>query len=126
MGQEQDYLMRSVKDIAKVIAKIVLGKSDINYELPAVENYTGEDFLYKRLFELLAEGKINEAENLLFEELDGMNKRKLDIALAFYMKLSEYDNIYLEEHDYTREEINQGLEDVARKYGIGNLMTYIN
>lgn len=124
MGQEQDYLMRTVKDITKVIAKIVLGKSDTNYELPA-ENYTGEDFLYKRLLELLTEGKINAAENLLFEELDGMNKRKLEIALAFYTKLNEYDKAYLEEHDYTKEEINQGLEDVARKYGIADLMTYI-
>lgn len=125
MGQEQDYLMRTVKDITKVIAKIVLGKSDTDYELPAVENYTTEDFLYKRLLELLAEGKINAAENLLFEELDGSNKRKLEVALAFYTKLSEYDKAYLQEHDYTKEEINQGLEDVARKYGIGDLMTYI-
>ena len=125
MGQEQDYLIRSVKDLTKVIAKIVLGKSDTNYELPILENYTEEDLLYKRLFELLAEGKINTAENLLFEELDGRNKRKLEIALAFYTKLNEYDRIYLERNHYTREEINQGLEDVARKYGIGDLMKYI-
>ena len=125
MGQEQDYLMRTVKDITKVIAKIVLGKSDTEYELPAVENCTAEDFLYKRPLDLLAEGKINAAENLLFEELDGSNKRKLEVALAFYTKLSEYDKDYLKEHDYTKEEINQGLEDVARKYGIGDLMAYI-
>lgn len=125
MGQEQDYLMRTVKDITKVIAKIVLGKTDTNYELSEAENYTGEDFLYKRLIELLAKGEINTAENLLFQELDGSNKRKLEVALAFYTKLSECDKTYLEEHNYTKEEINQGIEDVARKYGIGDLMTYI-
>ena len=125
MGQEQDYLMRTVKDITKVIAKIVLSKSDTNYELSAVENYTAEDFLYKKLLELLAQGEINAAENLLFEELDGRNKKQLEIALSFYTKLSEYDEVYLQSHDYTKEEINQGLQDVARKYGIGDLMTYI-
>lgn len=125
MGQEQDYLMRTVKDMAKVIAKIVLGKSDTNYELPAVENDTTEDFLYRKLIELLVDGEINAAENLLFEEIDGENKKKLEVALAFYTKLGEYDEAYLQAHDYTKEEINQGLEDIARKYGIGNLMAYL-
>lgn len=125
MGQEQDYLMRTIKDIAKVIAKIVLGKTDTNYELPAVENYTGEDFLYKKLLEMLEDGEINVAENLLFEELDGKDKRKLEVALAFYTRLSEYDEAYLQAHAYTKEEINQGLEDVARKYGIEHFMQYL-
>lgn len=125
MGQEQDYLMRTIKDIAKVIAKIVLGKTDTNYELPAAENYTGEDFLYKKLLEMLEDGEINAAENLLFEELDGKDKRKLEVALAFYTRLSEYDEAYLQAYAYTKEEITQGLEDVARKYGIENFMQYL-
>lgn len=125
MGQEQDYLMRTIKDIAKIIAKIVLGKTDINYELPAAENYTTEDFLYKKLIEMLANGEINAAENLLFEELDGKDERKLEVALAFYARLSEYDEAYLQAYAYTKEEINQGLEDVARRYGIESLIQYL-
>lgn len=125
MGQEQDYLMHTIKDIAKVIAKIVLGKTDTNYELPAAENYTEEDFLYKKLLEMLEDGEINVAENLLFEELDGKDKRKLEVALAFYTRLSEYDEAYLQAYAYTKEEITQGLEDVARKYGIENFMQYL-
>lgn len=48
MAYENDYMMRTIKEMLRVIAKL-LGKTTVTYELPAEENDTAEDALYRRL-----------------------------------------------------------------------------
>ena len=36
----------------------------------------------------------------------------------FYQHLDEFDDDFLEEHDYSREEILEGLESLAEAYGL--------
>lgn len=71
MGYQDDYVMRTISDLVRAIARLVLGKSDIDYDLPEDEDkYTDLDRVYKRLKDLVDEGNINDAENLLTDELD--------------------------------------------------------
>lgn len=64
---EQDYLMRIIKEIAKLMAKVILHKETAGID-PSNENEQTENyFLYKRLVNLADNGKINEAENLLYD-----------------------------------------------------------
>ena len=71
MGYQDDYVMRTISDLVRAIARLVLGKSDIDYDLPEDEDkYTDLDRVYKRLKDLVDEGNINDAENLLTDELE--------------------------------------------------------
>ena len=71
MGYQDDYVMRTISDLVRAIARLVLGKNDIDYDLPEDEDkYTDLDRVYKRLKDLVDEGNINDAENLLTDELD--------------------------------------------------------
>ncbi len=115
---EQDYFMRIVKDLVRVLAKILLNKDTATYELPDEGNYTQTDFLHKQLLDLLSQGKINEAENLLFEELEPANKKYMELALDFYERLNNFEDEFLETNDYSREEIEQGLKEIAKKFGV--------
>ena len=115
---ERDYIMRQIEDFARMLAKLFLHKDTIWYEPPAESRYSQTDFLHRQLCELVGEGKLNQAENLLFEKLDPQDTGFLELAIDFYMRLDQLDDQYLEEHDFSREEIYQGLQDAARVYGV--------
>ena len=70
MAYENDFIMRQVRDMTRMLAKILFGKNTATYEYQQEDNYTAADSLYARLITMVDAGKINEAENRLYEELD--------------------------------------------------------
>jgi len=68
--------------------------------------------------ELLADSKINEAEDLLFAEMDTNDIDSYLLAFDFYFRLSEYDDAYLEQCDFSRDEVADGLMEVKKLFGV--------
>lgn len=83
-----------------------------------MEKYTQTDYLHKQLLSLINQGKINEAENMLYEELGPKNKKYIELALDFYGRLNNLDDEFLEKNNFPREEIEQGLKAVAKEFGV--------
>ena len=124
MDYEQDYIMRLIKDMARMIARLLLGKDSPAYELPEEEEEdSGADAAYRELARLIDEGRINEAENRLCDYLDqgSGSREELAAALGFYDHLSGCSEDFLEEHDYSREEIYDGLRELAARFGVTGL-----
>ena len=115
---KQDYMMRMVDDLVRLLAKLLFNKDAITYELPSEENYTQTDYLYEQLLCLIGKGKINEAENLLFENINLNNKKYTELALVFYIRLNNLDDELLEKANFPREEIEQGVKEIAKIFGI--------
>ena len=115
---KQDWIIRQVQDLARVIARVVFKKDLVTYEIENSQMNTDTDLLYKEIIELLNELKINEAENLLFKRIKTNDLNYLKIAVDFYNKLNELSDEQLEKSDFSREEIKSGLEDVSKKFGI--------
>lgn len=62
---------------------------------------------------------INGAENDLYEMLEeGLTPGKLKLALWFYTQLRSLSDEALEKADFSREEIDEGLEGVFKMYHI--------
>ena len=125
MDYEQDYIMRMIKDMTRMIAKLLLGKDAPQYMLPdAQPDDKGLDgdsgSFYRRLIQMADAGEINEAENLLTDYLDqgSGSKEELEVALGFYVYINEMSNDFLDEHEYSREEIYQGLESLSTQFGV--------
>lgn len=114
---EQDYLMRIIKDIAKLLAKLILHKETASIDISQDDEQTESHFLYKRLVNLADNGKINEAENLLYD-IDTTNLQNYEVVLAFYTYLNDYPDDYLKECNFTRQEIESGLHDLSKKFGV--------
>lgn len=115
---KNDYVMRMIENIGRFLAKLLLGREEVKYELPEAAEYTGTDGLFLEIQDLLREGNICKAEDMLLEELDKDNKRTLELALDFYGRLNNMSDDYLEEHDFSRDEVQQGLEQVAKVFGV--------
>ena len=102
MAYENDIIMRQVRDMTRMLAKILFGKNTATYEYKEEDRHTATDSLYARLIALVDAGKINEAENRLYEELERDEEGTFEVALGFYDYLNELPEEFLEEHDYSK------------------------
>ena len=67
---QQDWILRQIEMIGVILARLLFGKDKPDYEIVEKEKLSDSDQLYIELIRMLDEGKINEAENRLYEELD--------------------------------------------------------
>lgn len=125
MELEKDYILRMVKDLVKSIAHIVLGKSEMEYELPEKDEYSRVDYLYVRLLELVNQGKINDAEDMLFDEINTSDMKQFEMAMSFYLYLNDFGDDYLESNDYSRDEISEGIKSICKEYGVSSMVEFL-
>lgn len=121
---QNDYIMRQVEMLGRFLAKMIFNKETTVYEVIIDEegNITEAGLLYLDLKTMIKEGKINEAENFLFDRIETTyDKEYLEIAIDFYSQLNNLPNEFLEEHDFSREEVMEGLSRVKQLYGIEEL-----
>ncbi len=124
MAYENDVIMRQVRDMARMLAKILFGKDTPTYELEQNEIQTSSDDLYSRLIAMVKQGKINQAENVLYDELDRDEDSTIEVALGFYDYLNELPTEFLAMNEYSREEINEGIKALADRKGLGAVVSY--
>lgn len=96
---------------------------DIDTELSTVELLENkeEKETLKNLFDMIDDGKINEAENRLYDLTSDTDMNSLEIALLFYSYLNDKTDDFLEENDFSRDEIKLGLENVTDSFGLSNI-----
>ena len=124
MAYENDVIMRQVRDMARMLAKILFGKDTPTYELEQNEIQTSSDDLYSRLIAMVKQGKINQAENVLYDELDRDEDSTIEVALGFYDYLNELPAEFLAMNEYSREEIKEGIKALADRKGLGAVVSY--
>ena len=116
---EQDYIMRYIKEMIRVLLKLVF---HIDTDAPVIDLL--EDKKDKQTLELLLnlvnEGMIDNAENKIYEIIGDGNKQNLKVAILFYSYLNDKSDKFLEEHNFNRDEIKLGLQDVMERYGVGD------
>ena len=118
MYYEQDYIMRLIKQVIRALIGILLNKRTTpEYDMPVNRQQTSGEDLLARLVNLADAGKICEAENELSDLLESGSDTAYMIALMFYDHLNEYTDSFLEEHCFSREEIREGVLEVAKRMG---------
>lgn len=115
---QQDWILRQIEMIGVILARLLFGKDKPDYEIVEKEKLSDSDQLYIELIRMLDEGKINEAENRLYEEIGQLGLPGLRVAIDFYLQLNERDDDYLEARDFTRAEMEDGLKNIAQQYGV--------
>ena len=117
---EQDYVMRLIKEMVRAILKLLF---NIDTELPTVELLENkeEKETLKNLFDMIDDGKINEAENRLYDLTSDTDMNSLEIALLFYSYLNDKTDDFLEENDFSRDEIKLGLVNVTDSFGLSSI-----
>lgn len=112
--------MRLIKEMVRAILKLLF---NIDTESPTVELLENkeEQETLENLLDMIDAGKINEAENRLYDLIDYADVNSIKITLLVYSYLNDKTDDFLEENDFSRDEIKLGLENVADSFGLSSI-----
>lgn len=119
---EKDYIMRMIKEVIRVLTSLVLGKTYTQVELPPENKYGLADRKIAKLKAMVDRGEINEAENVLLGDIDYTDKEAVAELIFFYEYTGQKPSEFLEQHNYSQEEVLEGLKMLAAKMGYQNIM----
>jgi hypothetical protein len=119
---EKDYIMRMIKEMVRVLFSLAFGKKYVSVELEKENKYEVSGKNLKIFLNMIDLGQINEAENILLDSIDYTNKNEVMAVALFYQYLSEKDNQFLENSNYTKEEVLSGFKQLLMKSGYSDLL----
>ncbi|WP_400091583.1 DUF6483 family protein [[Ruminococcus] torques] len=119
---EKDYIMRMIKEMVRVLFSLAFGKKYVSVELEKENKYEVSGKNLKIFLNMIDLGQINEAENILLDSIDYTNKNEVMAVALFYQYLSEKDNQFLENNNYTKEEVLSGFKQLLMKSGYNDLL----
>ena len=119
---EKDYIMRMIKEMVRVLFSLAFGKKYVSVELEKENKYEVSGKNLKIFLNMIDLGQINEAENILLDSIDYTNKNEVMAVALFYQYLSEKDNQFLENNNYTKEEVLSGFKQLLMKSEYSDLL----
>lgn len=124
-NDEKDYIMRIIKEMVRVLFSLMLGKQYRSVELPEENKYEVSGKALEEFEKMVDEGFINEAENILLENIDYAQKEEVLAAILFYQYIGEKDSDFLTEHNYSKEEALDGMKRLAEQQGYGHISSLL-
>ena len=132
MEFENNGLKNSIAGTLRLVGILISGAWSDKYKQPKfIENAAQEDF-YQTLLQRIDRGEINEAENELLAYMEGkrsvekaalqdigtVDNTILDMALSVYGYMNEKEDIFLEQNNYCRQEIEEGIRGLLMRLGV--------
>lgn len=116
MSYHQDWLMRQIEAIAATLTYLLTGrKTPAATVMPEEQTLSDTNSLYRLLRCLTQQGRICEAENLLFDAMDRNDPEAAKAGVRFYADINQLSDTALEAQDFSREEILSGLKELCRR-----------
>lgn len=116
-NDEKDYIMRIIKEMVRVLFSLMLGKQYVSVEQEAENGYEVSGIRLDELLEMIDNGEMNEAENLILDSIDYSNKNELAAVALFYQYISEKNEDFLRKNNYSKEEVFDGMNHIMQKAG---------
>ena len=121
---ETDEAGKTNIECEQIQCSIMGRKGDDFSHLPEIEKENKYEVYGKKLqsfLDMIDSGQINEAENILLNNIDYTNKDEVMAAALFYQHLSEKDSEFLENNNYTKEEVLSGFKQLLVQSGYQDL-----
>ena len=125
LTDEKDYIMRMIKEMVRILFSLIYGKKYVSVELEKENKYEVSGKNLKSFLDMIDSGQINEAENILLDNIDYANNDEVMAAALFYQYLSEKDSEFLINNNYTKEEVLSGFKQLLVQSGYNNLLYII-
>ncbi|MGI5873689.1 MAG: DUF6483 family protein [Bacillota bacterium] len=113
MDPTKDWLLRTIVTLGQALSR---GERGTRTEIPRPDNALGDDDLLPEILnEMIAAGKLDEAENLLYRFIENYPlAENYGIGLDFYERLSRLSDEELARDGWSRREIRDGIADLHR------------
>ena len=125
LEDEQDYIMRMIRQMVRALFSVILGKKYQMVEFPDENKYNVSGKPLEDYLQMIDNGLINESENMILEKIDYGNKEDIAALLIFYDHISQKEESFLEGNNYSAEEVLEGLKAIASETGLGEIGTFL-
>ena len=112
---EEDFIMRQIREITAVIAKVLFGKKADSMTLMLHQR---ERQKVEYLADKVKDGEIQDAVDELNRLADNNTKENLMVGLEFYNQLCELDEDFFIENGYSLVKAREDFESFAEKFSL--------
>ena len=116
---QDDFILRQIREMIHAVMRMLFQVNASELSPEVIEDASARTIL-EELLALTDEGRIDEAENQLYEMTCDGDRQNLEIGLLFY-NLNGKDDDFLEAHNFSREEIMTGIQDLADRYQLSGI-----
>ena len=117
---EEDYIMRQIREMVRMLLKLLF-QMDLEEDSEELLRGTKENEVLRELLEMVDDGRINEAENRVYELCEDGEMANLKVMLLFYDYLNGKSDEYLEECEFSREELEEDMRDLLAGFGLSDM-----
>lgn len=115
MERRNDLLIDMAEDLGRSLMRLIVDDDSDDSEAIVVENLTDKDKILIVLKKLISETRYSEGEDVLFQFAENNNHNYVEgVGHWFYQELSLKSEEELEEGNFSKEEIQQGLKDFQK------------
>ena len=114
---QDDYILRQIREMVRAVMKMLFQVNASELTPEVIEDTDARQIL-TNLNNLVDNGRIDDAENQLYEMTCEEDRQNLEIGLLFYYHLNSKDDEFLEANNFSREEIMTGIQDLADRYNL--------
>ena len=117
---QDDFILRQIREMIHAVMKMLFQVNASELSPEVIEDVSARTVL-EELLALTDEGRIDKAENQLYVMTCDGDRQNLEIGLLFYYNLNGKDDDFLEAHNFSREEIMTGIQDLADRYQLSGI-----
>ena len=119
-----EFVIKQIALIRRFMGQVILKKKDEDDLLVyLLKNEAKNVELLRELMSLYNEGKINEAENLLFLKIESnRSNENFATGILFYQKLSLLTDEELKTYDFSLMEMAEGFAELCKIYEIEEIL----
>lgn len=117
---QDDYILRQIREMVRAVMKMLFQVNASELTPEVIEDTDARQIL-TNLNDLVDNGRIDDAENQLYEMTCKGDRQNLEIGLLFYYHLNSKDDEFLETNNFSREEIMTGIQDLADRYNLSGI-----
>lgn len=117
---QDDFILRQIREMVHAVMKMLFQVSASELTPEVIEDASARKTL-EDLIALTDKGRIDDAENQLYEMTCDGDRQNLEIGLLFYYNLNGKDDDFLEANNFSREEIMTGIQDLADRYQLSGI-----
>lgn len=117
---QDDYILRQIREMVRAVMKMLFQVNASELTPEVIEDTDARQIL-TNLNDLVDNGRIDDAENQLYEMTCEGDRQNLEIGLLFYYHLNSKDDEFLEANNFSREEIMTGIQDLADRYNLNGI-----
>ena len=117
---QDDFILRQIREMIHAVMRMLFQVNASELSPEVIEDTSARTVL-EELLALTDKGQMDEAENQLYEMTCDGDRQNLEIGLLFYYNLNGKDDDFLEAHNFSREEIMTGIQDLADRYQLSGI-----